>query len=351
MMVLTIHSIHHIFHTSVPYFWYLAFGGVELFFSLSGFLIGKILLDIFEASNFNYKQVFNFWGRRWLRTLPLYFILYFVYLTIYNLLISPQPFDWRYMFFVQNLLSGPPGFFSESWSLSIEEWSYIGFPFLICFILAMATCITPLLKKNDRAFILAVSVVVIVMNIFRTSISSYPGIEDKAVLFRLDAVAYGLAAAYFVRRNAIVSNSKAFYLGIVGLILWTIAAIINITPNPGGLKLLYYPLCGLGTSLLVVAFSYYNFKKRYNAIVYTSKISYSIYLVHITGILIPIGLYTYKLSPPAMLIVLVISLIVVFAVASATYFLIEKPFLRLRTRWFPTGLTKNDKKIFKQFNN
>ncbi|HEX7914772.1 acyltransferase family protein, partial [Rudaea sp.] len=52
--------------------WYsLAFLGVELFFVLSGFLIGGILIDKFRSGSFHLRQ---FWIRRWLRTLPNYFL-------------------------------------------------------------------------------------------------------------------------------------------------------------------------------------------------------------------------------------------------------------------------------------
>src|SRR3954451_24714128 len=49
------------------------FFGVELFFALSGFLIGGLLLDIIERD-----PGLGAWGRfmvrRWLRTLPLYLL-------------------------------------------------------------------------------------------------------------------------------------------------------------------------------------------------------------------------------------------------------------------------------------
>ena len=47
--------------------------GVNIFFVLSGFLIGGILIKLLEKDNLNYKYLFVFWQKRWLRTLPMYY--------------------------------------------------------------------------------------------------------------------------------------------------------------------------------------------------------------------------------------------------------------------------------------
>jgi len=52
--------------------WMLGHLGVELFFVLSGFLIGAILVKQAQAARL---RIGRFWLRRWLRTLPNYYLL------------------------------------------------------------------------------------------------------------------------------------------------------------------------------------------------------------------------------------------------------------------------------------
>ena len=56
--------------------WIRLVNGVELFFVLSGFLIGGILIKNFQKTNsFGIKEIYNFWIRRWFRTLPNYYLV------------------------------------------------------------------------------------------------------------------------------------------------------------------------------------------------------------------------------------------------------------------------------------
>jgi len=55
--------------------WHFQYDGVSIFFVLSGYLIGGILIKIIENKGATFKNLFNFWLRRWLRTLPNYFLV------------------------------------------------------------------------------------------------------------------------------------------------------------------------------------------------------------------------------------------------------------------------------------
>ena len=105
----------------------LGYWGVELFFVLSGFLIGRILIN----NLINNVTIFSFWKRRWLRTLPSYFLFLSVN-TVIAITMQWGIGKWKvitYLIFVQNLyFPASPNFFLESWSLSVEEWFYISIP-------------------------------------------------------------------------------------------------------------------------------------------------------------------------------------------------------------------------------
>lgn len=133
--------------TSGPLFWLktasgMAWTGVTLFFVLSGFLIGGILLR--NQNTANYFQVF--YTRRAFRILPLYYFLLAVYFfiryfTSIGRTASFEPSrvpEWSYLALIQNL---PMAIFGDNgapvlavtWSVTLEEQFYLFFPPLIRF--------------------------------------------------------------------------------------------------------------------------------------------------------------------------------------------------------------------------
>ena len=109
--------------------------GVDLFFVLSGFLIGRILLKKFSSKEGNLIKILrNFWVRRWFRTLPNYFLFLGInILLVYFGLIKGElnHYVLSYFVFLQNLYVPVDFIFWESWSLSVEEWFYFLFPLVL----------------------------------------------------------------------------------------------------------------------------------------------------------------------------------------------------------------------------
>jgi len=145
LLVLVWHLVSCMMGSPPPLFLFLnAFWcGVDLFFVLSGFLIGGILLDHRDAPN--YYSVF--YRRRVCRILPIYFVwlaLFFVVRT-FRYHFDPGTASWlfdnampglSYATFTQNFFQARTGTFgavwmSATWSLAVEEQFYLFLPFVI----------------------------------------------------------------------------------------------------------------------------------------------------------------------------------------------------------------------------
>jgi len=107
--------------------------GVTMFFVLSGFLIGNILIKAINETSFTIKNLYGFWIRRWFRTLPNYYLVLLFFIFIYHKLNDKLPNDLiNYFFFSQNLRHGCTfEFFGASWSLCVEEWFYLLIPIFL----------------------------------------------------------------------------------------------------------------------------------------------------------------------------------------------------------------------------
>jgi len=123
----------------------LNWSGVDLFFVLSGFLIGGILLDARESSN--YFRVF--YTRRFFRIVPIYAVLLLSVAVAMHLSdagiigkkeIFSGPLPWPYFaFFLQNIgvcIHNAFGIFplGVTWSLAVEEQFYLTLPLAIRFL-------------------------------------------------------------------------------------------------------------------------------------------------------------------------------------------------------------------------
>jgi peptidoglycan/LPS O-acetylase OafA/YrhL len=127
--------------TKHPALFWVAYGfsGVDLFFVLSGFLVGGILMDVHESPS--YFRTFYF--RRICRIFPLYylFLLLVVAHTYFAAGISTAQANQLpyYAAFLQNFsmaffLESPLPHTQVTWSLAIEEQFYLTLPLLIRFV-------------------------------------------------------------------------------------------------------------------------------------------------------------------------------------------------------------------------
>jgi peptidoglycan/LPS O-acetylase OafA/YrhL len=105
--------------------------GVDLFFVISGFLIGTILFKELKKTNtLNFKK---FYTKRLLRLMPVYIFSMIIGLYFLN----GDPIEnlqkaWSNLLYINNFVRG--SYMGWTWSLAIEEQFYIVIPFLIAFI-------------------------------------------------------------------------------------------------------------------------------------------------------------------------------------------------------------------------
>ena len=127
------------YHSGIlPFAWV----SIQLFFVLSGFLIGGILWKAKFSEQSTSAKLKNFWARRTLRIFPLYFgWLIFLGIT-YLLFHFPIYYTGNiaylatYTFNFTRTFDGWQGnpLFTHLWSLSVEEQFYLFFPLLIFFL-------------------------------------------------------------------------------------------------------------------------------------------------------------------------------------------------------------------------
>jgi peptidoglycan/LPS O-acetylase OafA/YrhL len=192
----------------------LGFFGVELFFALSGFLIGGILYrELSAVPRWSMSDIRIFWARRWWRTLPNYYLFLLVSIGFHYAFggLPTIAQFLRYLVFAQNLMNGENPFYGVSWSLAIEEWFYLLFPLaLLFFTLCGAT--------KRLSFLLSTAVFVLLPIVVRELLftDTAPTAVRLMTIPRLDAVFYGVAVSFWVSRYHLsrVVRLTAFAVGL-----------------------------------------------------------------------------------------------------------------------------------------
>lgn len=175
------------------------FLGVELFFVLSGFLVGRILMHDFLRGGERRHWLRNFLARRWLRTLPVFYLFLAVNVALIALRIAPGKVEHLlpFLLFLQNLAWPGPPEFGEAWSLSVEEIFYLLFP--ICLLLASR------LNQDRRGVFVVIMLALLVAPMFARAhfVYNYNPTWDegvrKVVVLRLDALMVGVLIGWLVQ--------------------------------------------------------------------------------------------------------------------------------------------------------
>jgi peptidoglycan/LPS O-acetylase OafA/YrhL len=319
----------------------LTWSGVDLFFVLSGFLIGGILLDNREAPR--YFQAF--YARRASRIFPLYFGWLLVALTVLfavplfmegpipSWLFSERVPAWCYAIFGQNYAMAMNNQFGSpwlgvTWSLAIEEQFYLLLPVLIRF---LPTRRLPLYLGS----LALLSPVLLILRGHEGGISGY-----ILTPCRMDSLMLGVLLAWFLRCDGGLQWARTHRLhlyGILGALLAGTAWMSFVRELPAAFYPLRYSwLALLYGSLLVLAVT----EERgpvaaltgNRALRWLGGLAYGVYIFHQ-----PVQYVLHWLirnQAPRLLVpldfaVMFASLAITLGVAVLSYRWFEKPFLTL----------------------
>jgi len=315
--------------------------GVEVFFVLSGYLIGGLLMQDLQAGRLDSPAgLVAFWKRRWFRTLPNYYLFLVLFLLLTRLQTGHFPAGgFRYWGFSQALLSAHPDFFPAAWSLAVEEWFYLLFPLL----LMVCARLTP---DRERALMAPIGILLLGPLLLRCLLppdAAWDAGVRKVTLPRLDVLMYGVGLAFLERHRQQIWKRlvQAWPLGltmVAGLIgYWGVGQAHFGEFNAGSLfhRGFFFCFTSLGLFLAFPKWIEWNAPQNRLAPVirHLSLWSYSIYLSHtfFGGILLAIyarhGWSIYKLNAVIISTLVWISSLTASALVYRFY---EKPLMDLR---------------------
>jgi peptidoglycan/LPS O-acetylase OafA/YrhL len=327
------------------------FDGVDLFFVLSGFLIGGILLRTLSRQGVTPAVMIGFWRRRWLRTLPNYYLFLAINLLVAALAIpyAFAAFDWRFLLFSQNLT--PFGvnhaFFPEAWSLSVEEWFYLSAPLLI------GACALALRTRRIALCAAIVALVLIVVCPWArawtygagllTTAKAQDELVRKVVAVRLDSLAFGVLAVLFKQAAPNAWRRGRIVLAVTGLLLTVVVVAwqqhVWMTGLTWGYTTFYPTTLSFSFFCLLPALDTWRTASGSLArlVTFTSLISYSLYLAHYSLLIVPMQYYLRPASGAQALLEFAAFWLATYTIATLNYRFFESRILAFRDRRYADG--------------
>ena len=314
--------------------------GVDLFFVLSGYLIGgQLLAPILQDRQVNLGR---FFARRALRIMPAYFVVLAIYFMLplwreYPEMAQPL---WKFLLSVQNTALHGGTAFSHAWSLAVEDQFYLALPFILI-----------LLSRSSRAALIT-ACAIFIGGILLRAFLAYQNLGDNGVAFRayqawiyyptwtrLDPLVFGVALA------AIEKFRPRWWKSLTHLAPWLwlpAIALISYALWLGERQTLtmtaciwQFPLIALGMAALLVSAQSDRLPLRSVRIpgaAFIASIAYSAYLVQKLAIHAVSEFCKERdvdlTSAPALIGVE----LCVYAAATVLFFAVERPFLQLRHR-------------------
>ena len=313
--------------------------GVDLFFVLSGYLIGgQILGQLHAQGSFRWGR---FYARRALRILPVYLLVVAVYFLLPSWrerpVLSPL---WKYLLSVQNIGLQAGTAFSHAWSLAVEDQFYLILPLLLV-----------VLVRRSRLAVAVPMLIVLGGLLLRTGLSRWlsdeaghiPGKEYFLWIYnptwsRLDPLVLGVVLAAIERHRDSwwrVLTAAATWLWLPALA--AVAGGLYLSEgDPTLVSCVWkFPLVAAGMALFLVCcvsprLPFHHIHLPGAA--FLARIAYSTYLSHKIVVHFAAGVCSrYAIAPASFQAIAALDASIVF-VGMVLYFAVERPFLQLRNR-------------------
>ena len=311
------------------------FVGVDVFFVISGYLIGRMVHQQVTAGEFSFVEFYERRARRLAG--PLLIVLFASYVAGWFLLMPLELANLAdsiiasLLLFANHHFYGVLDYFNTDenlipllhiWTLSVEEQFYLIFPLIIFASSRAFGNLVPVYLIGGLSFLAAITVV---------------RIDGPAAFYILPYRAWELLLGFFVYlveiRGSRISRNAQDILGILGLSMvgWSIVTFSVDLRFPG--ETAFVPC--FGAALIIYANSFrmtvVGRILALSPLVLIGKLSYSIYLFHW-----PIIVFTqYYLDRPLRLTEIGFVFISVFTLSCLSLQFIEKPMRRRRFRFVP----------------
>ena len=297
--------------------------GVNVFFVISGFLITSLMLN--EELNTGTVSLKGFYLRRILRIFPAYFALLLVYSILQlfgyihisdaswlTAITHTKYFNWSLDWYT-----------AHGWSLSIEEHFYIFWPLIF------------ISRKGWRKTVAVFLIFIVPIIRIADNLYQIRGINELTIFMRVDSIAMGCFFALYKDSilKAIAPHwKKIFYISLIGLFLLRYFPMLADKINMGYIFIPLGSTHGSVANILIALLMMYSIfgpkgiwyqLLNLKAVNYIGLLSYSIYLwqqIFISG-----STNWFNQFPA--------NLMCIALVALSSYYLIEKPFLKLKSRF------------------
>jgi peptidoglycan/LPS O-acetylase OafA/YrhL len=307
----------------------LGYIGVDLFFVISGLLIGGILFKSFYSlkgisfGQFFISRGFKIWPSFYFFLIAGSLLARFFYSEKHPDQIIPFNDLGRYLFFYQNYTGAPFHWsFDHVWSLCVEEHFYILFPISLILLRKL---------KTPYSYSLLIISCLIMLGFFSKILMQYYSHGQdtySATNNRLDAFGWGILLSWILLKSPeTLANKKSnIFLTIFGLLGFVATIIIFVnTQSIFFSKVIFHSLLPLFFTLILAGCYYVNFS-RFIVLRFIAYYSYNWYLWHPVLVIYITDMFGVGL------ISLFFYLVVSFAIAVASTILIEEPFLELRKK-------------------